>query len=157
MAKRLFNKKADMSARKMVFYMVFSFVAVVVFFLIFWMFSSNKSQIAEIPSGFENFFLMQRFTNSPICFTLKEESGRVYPWVIDAKKFDLSNLNRCYDTYNTNTKAFRLTLTYKNVKTTVSTRNWEGILNKGVTRKVIVYQDGALEKGELFIEVQDAK
>ncbi len=120
--------------------------------------SSNKSEIAEILPGLEDYLLSQRFLNSPLCFALKDEdSSRIYPLVIDSEKFNTNNLNKCYDAKDTKVKAYRLTLNYENEKTTINTKNWQGFLKKAETKKVFVYDKGNIKIAELFIEMQDVK
>jgi len=154
----LSNKKADMSARKLIFYCVVGFVLVAMFFLIIWLVYSNKSDISEIPIGLENYLMVQRFLNSPSCFAFQDkDSNRVYQWTIDFKKFNQDMLNKCYNEETTSVKAYRLTLNYGNKKITINTRNWEGFLKKAETKNVIIYDEGKIQRAELFIETQDAK
>src|SRR3989338_4965317 len=98
----LFNKKADMSARKMVFYLVFGFLSIIAFLFLVWLNVSDKSSISEIPVGLEDYLTTQIFLNSPSCFVLYDKDiNRAYPWVIDAEKFNQKNLDSCYDAKDT--------------------------------------------------------
>ena len=153
-----FNKKADMSARKIIFYGIFGFLAVVAFLLLVWITSTNRSEISKIPPNLENHLLVQRFLNSPFCFAFQdEEINKIYPGIIDLTKFNEDNLNKCYNAEDTNVKAYRLTLSYNNEKISINTKNWEGFLKKAETKHVSVYDDGIIQRGELLIEMQDVK
>lgn len=157
-SKIFFNKKSDISARKVIYYVVVGFVLIVAFLLIVWLASSGKSKISEIPAGLENYLITQRFLSSQHCFVFQDkDTNRVYPRVIDLAKFNEENLNKCYNAKDTKVKAYRLTLTYGNEKITINTQNWEGFLKKAETKQVFVYNKEKSERGELFIEVQDAK
>ncbi len=157
-SKLFLGRKSDISARKIIFYGVAALVLVVAFFLIVWLVSSGKSNISKIPEGLENYLITQRFLNSPSCFIFQDkDTGRAYPGIIDLKKFNQEYLNKCYDTKDTNVKAYRLSLSYEDNKITISTKNWEGFLKKGETKQVFVREDDKITKAELFIETQNAK
>ena len=154
------NKKADtdISARKVIFYILSSFLLVAVFFLILWLNSSNKQKISEIPTGLENYLFVQRFLNSPSCFTSADEgTNRAYTWLINSQKFNQENFNKCYNAEDTKVKAYRLTLSYENQKITISTKNWDGFLKKAETKRVFVDDGTKIQTGELLVETQDAK
>lgn len=156
--KHFFGRKAQIAGRKIIFYIVFAIVAALTFMLIVYMVSSDKSKIAVIQPGLEDYLLIQRFLLSPECFAYRNaDSGRAYAWTIDPEKFNQNNLNRCYAAENTQVKAFRLTLSYGAFKSTLITKNWEGFIKKAETKKVYVYDKGQIRQGELFIEVQDVK
>ena len=152
------NKKSQIVGRKMIFYVIFGFVAVITFFVILSFASSNRSEISIIPFGLENYLSSQRFLNSQLCFVFQDkDTVRTEPWQIDIEKFTQENLNKCYNAEDTNVKAYRLTLNYNNEKITITTKNWEGFLKKAETKKVTVYDKGKEQRAELFIEMQDAK
>lgn len=154
----IFNKKADISGRKMVFYFIVIFVLVAAFFIVIWVIPSGKSDISEMPIGLEDYLLVQRFLNSPYCFTLyHSDIKRSYPHIFDLAKFTEGSLNKCYDAKDTNVKAYRLTLSYDNEKKPVNTMNWEGFLKKGETNHIFFDKDGKIQQAELFIETQNAK
>ena len=152
------DKTADISGRKVIFYAIFSFVAVIVFLIIIYIVPSYASEIARMPYGLENYLITQRFLTHPACFIFQDrDSNRVYPWVIDLEKFNEDNMNKCYSASDTKTKAYRFTLTYGIEKKTINTKNWEGFVKSGETKQVFVYDNENIKKGELFIEMQDAK
>ena len=157
-AEVFYNRKADISARKVIFYIVSSILLVAVFFIIIWINLSNKSLISEMPIGLENYLIVQRFLNSPSCsVSIDKDTNRAYPWIIDPKKFNQENLNVCYGAQDTKVKAYRLTLTYGSGKNIISTKNWEGFLKKAETNHIFVNDEGKIQRAELFIETQDAK
>ena len=151
------NKKADIIGRKQVFYVVAVFLVVAAFFVVFSFISSNKSGISELPSGLENYLMVQRFLNSPLCFAFQDaDTGRVIPSTIDLAKFSEASLNRCYNVQGTNVKAYRLTLGYDDKTIPISTGNWEGFFTRAETRSIFVF-DSSIKKAELLIETQNAK
>lgn len=152
------NKKSQIAPRKVIFY-IYATVAVSISFLILvWIIPANFSEIAVIPSGLENYFIVQRFFTSPSCFAMQDvETGRVDSWTIDLVKFKEENLNSCYDAQDTDVKAYRLVLDYNNEKIILSTKNWKGFLEKAETFQVFVYDSGKIQKSDLLIEVQSAK
>lgn len=153
-----FGRKGDISGRKVIFYIVFSFIASIVFLLVVHMAASDKSKITEVLPGLEEYLIMQRFLTSPNCFVYQDaDTGKVYAWTIDLQKFNEDRLNKCYSASDTKVKAFRLSLSHGTLKTTISTKNWEGFLKKAETRQVYVYDMGQIKTGELFIEMQDVK
>jgi len=156
--KAIHGKRADISARKMIFYGIFGFLAAITFLLVAWFSVYDGSYLSKIPPDLENYLFVQRFLNSNLCFAFQDkETERVYPWVIDMTKFRQENLDNCYNAKDTNVKAYSLTLSYNNKKTTLTTKNWEGFLKKGETRQIFVYDSGNIRRAELFIEMQDAK
>jgi len=155
---KILNKKSQIHGRKMFYYIIFGFVAIVVFFFIIWLTSSEKSEISIIPPGLENYLLTQRFLNSALCFAFQDEdTDRIYPWLIDLNKFNQDTLNKCYGAEETNVKAYKLTLTYGENKVTLNTKNWEGFLKSGETKDIFVIYEGGIQREELFIEMQDVK
>ena len=158
--KKLFlNRRAesDISARKIIFYILSSFLLVAVFFIILWINYSNKARISEMPIELENYLAIQRFFSSPYCFALSDKAfGRVYQ-IVDSQKFSQETLNRCYNAMDTKVKSYRLTLSYDGKKTAISTKNWEGFFKKAETKEVFVHDGTKVLPGELLIEAQDAK
>ncbi|MBI2557958.1 hypothetical protein HYW20_01440 [Candidatus Woesearchaeota archaeon] len=154
----LFNKRADISGRKMIFYLIVGFVLIAAFFIVVTLVSSDKSIISKIPPDLENYLTIQRFLSSPECFTLYDQSiSRAYPSIIDINKFNQINLNRCYDAENTLVKSYRLTLKYGDQQITINTKNWQGFIKKSEIRQIFVNNNGKTDRAEIYIEVQDAK
>ena len=107
------GKKSQIASRKIVFYIIAAVVISIAFLLLVFIIPSQKSNIAIIPSGLENYLLTQRFFNSPSCFAFQDEkTDRAYPWIIDLAKFDQNNLDKCYGANSRDLKAYRLTLGY---------------------------------------------
>lgn len=152
------NKKADISARKIIFYAIFGFAAAIVFLLILWLTSSKESELSAIPSGVETYLTSQRFLNSPLCFALQDsQTERTQNWVVDLEKFNQEVLDKCYKAENTKVNAYKLTLAYGTEKKILTTKNWEGFFKRAETKKIMVYDGKQMQNGELLIEVQDAK
>lgn len=154
------SKKAetDISARKVIFYIVFGILASITFLLIAFLVPVNASEISQIPEGMENYILIQRFLSSPLCFAyVDKDTGRAYPGLIDTGKFTQANLDGCYDAKDSNAKAYRLTSNYWKDTKTIQTTNWEGFLAKAQTEKIKVYDNGLINDAALFIEMQEAK
>jgi hypothetical protein len=147
----------DISGRKIMFYLVAVLVITASFFLIVWFVSTGKTQISEITPGLENYLIIQRFLSSPSCFVFEEEQIKAHPLVLDPKKFNQNNLDKCYNAENTKVKAYNLRLKYGTEEKSLATRNWEGFLKKSETKRIYVYDEGRIIRGELIIEMQDAK
>ena len=158
MSKLLLGKKADISGRKMIFYIVVAILLSIAFLFIVIIVPSNNSQISEIPLGVENNILVERFLSSPYCFVFQDKDTKRYsPLLIDKQRFTQENLEKCYSADSTNMKGFRLTLTFENQKLTINTKNWQGFIKKAETKQVSIYDRGKIQTGELYIEIQDAK
>lgn len=155
--KLFFSKRSSISGRKVLFYAIFSIIAAISAMLILYLVSSNKSAIAEIPSGLEDYLTAQRFLNSPICFVFQDGSNRAYPWVIDLEKFNQANMDKCYSAPDAKVNGYRLTLDHGKGKLTIITKNWEGFLKSAETKQVFIYNKGDVQKAELLIEMQNAK
>lgn len=150
----MFSKKSFIAGRKIIFYMAAAFAVTISFLFLAFVIPVNKAEIAIIPLDLENYLLSQRFFTSPTCFAFQDpETGRVSLGVIDMAKFNQANLDICYDTRNTEVKAFRLTLD----GITLETKNWEGFLDRAEITKVSVYDSGTIRKAEFLIQVQNAK
>lgn len=148
----------EISGRKVIFYLVAVLVITAAFFLIVWFVSTGKTQISEITPGLENYLIIQRFLTSPSCFVFEEKDiGRAYSSMLDLKKFNQQNLDKCYNIEGTKVKAYRLTLKYGAEEKSLATRNWEGFIKKSETKKIYVYDEGKIIRGKLIIEMQDAK
>ena len=167
------NKKSEIGGRKVIFYIAAAIATSITFLIIAFIIPSSESEIAIIPQNLENYLLVQRFFNSPLCFAFQYEddkSGRVYPWTLDLEKFKQENIDSCYGAVNTGVKAYRLTLNYKKMPTppatastdekiTISTKNWEGFPEMGQKSQVFVYdsESKTIQKADLIIEVQSGK
>ena len=117
----------------------------IAFLITLWVVPATGSEISQIPIGLENYLLSQRFLNSPLCFVYQDvDTNRAYPFIIDIKKFNQENLNKCYNTKDTNVKAYQFTLNYDRESKKISTKNWKGFLWKAETKQVSVYADGKI-------------
>ncbi|GEM_PF-3161702 len=152
------NKKGDMSARKLIFYILFSFTAPVIFLLILKFVHSDKAQISEIPSGLEEYAISQRFLNSRNCFAFQDiESKRLYSGILDLERFNQKIMDECYDGQDTGVKAYRLTLIYDGKTIQLKTKNWEGFLKHAKTINIPIHNGDKITTGKLLVEMQDAK
>jgi len=154
------NKKSqtDISARKIIFYIIFGVLSSIVFLLIVFLVPASNSEISIIPDGLESYVLSQRFINSPECFApIDEDSRRVRTSTIDVNKFTEQSINKCYDTKDSNVKGYRLTLKYDDKEKTITTKNWENFIFRAFTLNIRVLDNTILKEGSLFIEVQDEK
>ena len=155
---KISSKKGQIHGRKMIFYLIFfGFFLTIYLGLVVYFAQSEWAEKSNIPVGLENYLLAQRFLDSQLCFTFQDDNDRVYPWVIDLKKFNQENLNECYNAKSRDVKAYRLTLDYNNEKKIISTKNWEGFLKSAQTKRVFVYDDEKLKEADIFVEMQDAK
>ena len=151
-----FNKRAaDISARKIIFYIIFGFLVAIVFLFIAFLVPTKSSEISQIPAGMENYVLTQRFLNS--CFAMHDENAdRFYP-IIDLVKFNQENLDKCYNINGANVKAYRLTLKYGTEPKILTTKNWEGFLTQRETNYIFINENGKISRAAILVETQDVK
>ena len=154
------NKKAteNWAPRSTIFFMIFVIVlgfSTVIFLLIT---NSFILKDIEIPKYVEEHILSERFYNSPECFAYQDESGRVYPKVIDWNKFsDKSRMEKCLSLNNFK-YAFKLELEDQSTsgKASVTTSNWVNNVNFRLDIKnAFVYYQGKIINKQLFIYVQN--
>jgi len=154
------SKKADISGEKVIFYIASVFVLAIFFLFIAGMIFTTKAARANIPEGLENFIFIQRFTNSPYCFTYQDiDTGRYYTGIIDWDKFTEANLNYCYDTENKIVKGFNLKLINQETKEetpAIKTKNWVGRVDE--EREIILrlYKEEEFYDGKLIVQIQNA-
>lgn len=154
------NKKATIAGRKVLFYIIFAFIAAITALILVYMTTTDASEIDNMPIGLEQYVLINRFMYSPDCFAYNDESiDRAYP-LIDWSKFTDGNLRYCYNLNSTIVKGFELTLTIENEKKekeekTISTANWQGLLRKKIEKRVMVLKEGKLYNRVLTISIQN--
>ena len=154
---KIINKAADISARKMVFYIIFGFLAAATFLIIVFLLPSKGSEIGTIPQGLEDYLAFNRFTDSPDCFAFQDSDTKItQQGIIDAKKFNQKNLDKCYNEKDSSLKAYRITLEYQDKKQTIATMNWEGFLSSSKTFDVTINDNGEIKRGKLALDVQNA-
>lgn len=104
------------------------------------------------------FNLIERFLNSPECFSY-QENGITYAKIIDWNKFEQGRLDSCYDSGKSQIEAFRLTLKLKNSnlqKPAIQTANWneKKPYNEQQIHDVIIYAENKKQNGEMAIDIQ---
>ncbi|MBL7054765.1 hypothetical protein ISS05_03325 [Candidatus Woesearchaeota archaeon] len=157
---KLFKQKKaeDISARKVMFYIIFGFAAPIVFLLLLYVFSSTDSSLANMPQDLELNINLQRFLNSPYCLAYTDKDTlRTYQGILDFDKFDSEDLGKCYPAEKRNVLGFRLTLKQDNEEKVFETGNWEGASRRVISKRVLVFKDNKIGLGDLFIEIQNAK
>lgn len=156
------NKKAQIAGRKVLFYMMFGFIAAATALVLLYITTTDNSKISRIPAGLEEYILINRFIHSPDCFAYEAKLiDRAYP-LIDWEKFTDGSLRYCYNFNSTKIKGFELTLIIENEEKqkhekTISTANWQGLLRKKIEKNVIVLKEGKEFNGKLIIGIQDEK
>jgi hypothetical protein len=152
------NKKAQSSAEKSIFYLIFGFICTIIFLLLLFIVASQGSAKTVIPKGLETDIIIQRFLNSPNCFIHKDiATDRTFARVIDWNKFSNKSLENCYPIYNSKVVGFRLALLNSELKENkiIETKNWKGYIKEVKREKNIrIYKDAILYNGELKIEIQ---
>lgn len=89
---------ADVVARKMIYLglpVLFLIALILAFTFIF--FGGFKVAAFDEVEGFDNLVLVNRLLSSKNCFTYIDEAGRVYPGILDFKKFNEDRLKNCVD------------------------------------------------------------
>ena len=153
-----FNKKADISGRKVVFYIIFGFMAAMAFLIIVFLIPSKASEISTIPRGLEDYILINRLLNSKDCFAFQDQAAkRTYEGIIDISKFNQQNLDKCYSEKDTSLKAYRIELQYENEKKSIATANWEGFLSESQKFGVNTIINGKIKRGIIQVDIQNAK
>ena len=124
------------------------------------------SSTTVIPDNLEMTILINRFLNSPDCFTYQDkETGRTYSGVIDLEKFTDKTLEKCYSTKDSNLKAFKLTLESLNPdiaskfdteieRNFVLTPNWGAKRYTQTSQYVLIHYKENFYRGKLLIAVQ---
>jgi len=142
--------------RKSVYWAVAGAMLVIAVMIYVYFIGSMDSRLTYISPKVYAEAISQRFVNIPECFAYQDgDTGRVYPGVIDLKKFNQEQMLKCYQTdpekgyedYN-----FRLLL--KNKKLQVTTNNYFNADEFTLTKKVLIREDENLTSDDLVIYVQ---
>jgi len=149
------NKRAEVGS-KIIFYMVFAFIATVTAGLLVYIITSEIAGISKIPPGLEEYLLVKRFTYSKDCFV--DESTGIISW----DKFTDITLRDCYNTDSNSVKAFRLSLSIidSNGKITeeidsITTENYDGFFTKKIEKDIEILKDSKTYAGKLTIYVEN--
>lgn len=159
------NKKAQESGEsgaKVPFYMIVAFILPVLMLAFAIVVATSSAHIYKMPTGVEEFVVLQRFTSSQECFAYVDKAtGRAYAGIIDFTRFNQETLDSCYNIDEKSQYfAFQLMLKADNSEafTKLKTKNWDGIAEKRIAPKdVLVYKDGQIYKGKLTVEVQNGR
>ena len=118
-------------------------------------FQTVLNGIVLFPPEVRVTLLAERFVSSSDCLAY-QDSFRVYPGIIDWKKFeDNKAMDGCF-TADENGKAFRLTLTKDGERRSLTTRNWANLkISYTSIRPVLVYYSGNFIPGSLTIEMHN--
>ena len=160
--KLLNSKKAAENpvASDAIFIVIFAIALAIAFIFVNSIIASFLSNDLQIPKDIEPFILVQRFWNSPDCFTYEDvKTGRVYQKIIDIEKFKAKDtMNKCFS--NLKSKyAFKFDLESPetNAKIETATPNWvQGANFKLEQKNVFVYSNDKINNQKLFIFIQNA-
>ena len=157
------NKKAQETSRsgeKAIFWAIGVMgIGTMLFFSFYYVMGSYASKEMATASGFETDILVQRFLNSPECFTYYDkELQRPFPGMIVAVSFTEKNLGRCYSVENKRMPAFSLSLKYDTTETGwIKTSNWFGeeFDNRKNYPVLVMDEEGKIKGGMLIVKVQN--
>jgi hypothetical protein len=151
------NKKATFAVDTFPFYIIF---AVLITFMwmafIIYMDYYARDNVTP-PKGFDAYMISQRFFRSPDCFTYQDISGRTYPMIIDANKFNDQRIASCYIA-NKDTFAYELTLSYEDKENKIRSANWNtnaGLSYSEAPKSVLVRKENSLIPGKMKMSVQN--
>lgn len=137
------NKKGDISAEKLIFYILFGFVFIGFCFVLLYIIIEENSEKIQIPEGLESFIFIQRFLNNPECFAYQDlDTLRIYPGIIDLGKFTQERFDSCYK----GKIQFRLKIKDK----TIETSDFKS--KKGYEKPILIFKDNKFENEKLYIE-----
>jgi hypothetical protein len=156
------NKKAQetsRSAEKVIFWGIgVGAIGTLLFFAFYFVMSNYASKEMATVGGLESEIIVQRFLDSPKCFTYYDaELRRPFPGMIVASKFTEKNLANCYSAEDKKMPAFSLALKYGTKETGyINTSNWIGEdFNIKKDYPVIINDDGETKGGLLIVKIQN--
>lgn len=138
-------------------YFVFFIIAITIFLFTFvYILNDYRNRLTAFPVELEAETLALRFLNNPDCFAYQDEiTKRVYPRVIDLKKFNQKTINSCYPLNKEKgfkEKNFELNLVEH--KTKLQTNNYYQRNDLIFTKLVLVKKGDKIEPDTLIINVQ---
>jgi len=154
----LITKKAQSeSAEKSIFYILAGFFAIALCFLLAYLVVYNINQESLIPKDLEQNILINRFLNSPFCFTYyHKELLRSYPLILDETKLTQENIERCY--YAKKDSPFAFKLSFAKTETILKTNNWIDGKNIAERKRFLVYvynpKENYIYSDYLYIDIQ---
>ena len=155
------NKRADISGEKILFYITSIIALGAIIIAIMSLLFTARVAKANIPEGLENYLIIQRFSNSPYCFSYEDpDTGRYLTRTIDWSRFTEDNFQRCYNAENKNIKGFRLKIINTESgeeSTKIKTKNWKDKTREELKKKIRIHKDGKIYYGKLIVEIQNAE
>jgi len=152
------NKKAQFEiARKSIYWMIAGFMIVIIILAFAILIADYRSKLTRVPLEMNAEFISMRFTNIPECFAyMDQDTGRVYPGVIEISKFTNDQLNKCYLTEEEKGyKDINFGLWLKNKDLKINTNNYYNVDKLTLVKTVFVKEGDSFTKDQLFIFVQE--
>lgn len=159
------NKKGESAAeptRKPVYWMPAGVIILMLVFGLFLMIGKYQNKLTEVPVKLKTELIALRFVNNPECFAYQEpETKRVYPGVIDFKKFkeakeDQKKMDNCYKSQdNLDIKNFNFGLELKGRDVFLRTDNYHYVDTFVLEEVVLVKEGENLAAEKLLIHVQE--
>lgn len=152
------NRKAQFDlARKTIGWMVLGFMASIVIVYVAYAIASYQNTLTQIPGEVRAEFISLRFTNIPECFAVVDpHTGEVMGSTIDLVKFDVTTLNRCYKTEESQGfKTFNFRLQLINAGKEIITNNYFHHDRFILEKEVLVKQGDTFHKDVLRIYAQE--
>ncbi len=159
-------KKAQLFAHDVIFYVAVLFIIAILLLLFTFLIIRIGNVKIETPKNLDTFIFLQRFINSPLCFSASQREFNYFFNTIDIEKFNQETLDKCYAVEEKSkfkektVKAFSLTL--KDIKNNqeiiLTTKNFDdSALITKKTKEINIYDKGKISKGFLIVEIQNAK
>ncbi len=157
------KNKGQLFSSKAPYYVAVLFILTMLLLLFGFLLLRIGSANISTPKNFETFIFLQRFINSPLCFSASQEGFNSFFNTIDIQRFEQETLDRCYSVeplkFKNKKRAFRLTL--RNIidgsERSITTKNWgdSAIITK-VPKKITIYDKGKFSEGLFIMEFQNA-
>ncbi|MDD5086357.1 MAG: hypothetical protein PHV16_01265, partial [Candidatus Nanoarchaeia archaeon] len=96
----MFSKKGNgyILGKKPVYFIIVLFFLTASFLLFGFIILTSVSNSNTIPPNTKITIMINRFLNSPECFAyMDDETGRVYPGIVDLKKLNDNQIAKCYN------------------------------------------------------------
>jgi len=137
-------------ARKTIYWMLAGVVIAVVLLAFVLILADYKYDLTYISPNLKASMISLRFTNIPECFAYQdEETGRVYPGIIDLSKFTEEQMENCYKTNSVSQINFKLKLQNKGLE--VLTNNYRNNPAPNILTPVnILVKDGEEISGDIL-------
>ena len=150
----MFSKKGTgyILGKKPVYFILVLLFLTVSFLLFSFVISSNISTSNKIPENVRLTVMINRFLNSPECLAyMDEETGRVYPGIVDLSKLSKEQMTVCYNAIDTKLAfSFKIEELNKECKTP----NWKARNFKRIPQVVLVMDKGEISKQSMLISIQ---